>query len=76
MLECCWDIHIPAHVLLTKSDKFKRGKAMNVFQSVQRELKSKPLTTVQLFSAQTKQGVDEASDALREFLTSDELEME
>jgi GTP-binding protein len=68
MLEYCWNSELPAHVLLTKADKFKRGKAMNVFHSVSRELKSQPRTTVQLFSAQARQGVSEAREALTGFL--------
>jgi GTP-binding protein len=72
MLECCWDIGLPAHVLLTKADKFKRGKAMNIFQSVKKELLSEPRTSVQLFSAPNKQGVSEARGVLKEFLMPDE----
>jgi hypothetical protein len=41
---------------------------MNVFHSVSRELKSQPRTTVQLFSAQARQGVSEAREALTGFL--------
>jgi GTP-binding protein len=69
MLELCWDTQLSAHVLLTKSDKFKRGKAMNIFQGVKKELATKPQTTVQLFSAAAKQGVAEARIALTGFLS-------
>ncbi len=68
MLDCCVDIGLPAHILLTKSDKFKRGKAMNVYHSVVKEIRTYPRTSVQLFSAQNKQGVTEARSALNEFL--------
>ena len=71
MLECCRQTELPAHILLTKSDKFKRGKAMNVFQSVTRELKSHPQTTLQLFSAMRKEGVDEARKKLSSFLITE-----
>lgn len=71
MLECCWQIQLPAHVLLTKTDKFKRGKSLNVFQGVKKELASQPQTTVQLFSATKKQGIDEAREALKIFLSGD-----
>jgi GTP-binding protein len=64
MLECCWQIGLPAHVLLTKSDKFKRGRAMNTLQAVAGELKSQPETTVQLFSAQTRAGIKEARQVI------------
>ncbi|NKB63401.1 MAG: YihA family ribosome biogenesis GTP-binding protein [Gammaproteobacteria bacterium] len=66
MLECCWQTDLPAHVLLTKSDKFNRGKAINTLQSVRKELKSAPLTSVQLFSSLKKEGVDEARSKLNE----------
>lgn len=32
MLEYCWKQQLPAHILLTKADKFKRGKAASIFQ--------------------------------------------
>ncbi len=73
MLECCWSNNLAAHVLLTKADKFKRGKAMNVFHSVDRELRSQPRTSVQLFSAQARQGVQEARQALTGFLQDHKL---
>ena len=67
MLECCWQIGLDAHVLLTKSDKFKHGKASNVLQGVRRELKSKSSTTVQLFSSLKKEGVTQAREVLTKF---------
>ena len=42
----------------------KRGKAMNTLKGVEKQLASRPYTTVQLFSATTKLGVDEARDAV------------
>lgn len=60
MLQCCWQANLAAHILLTKADKFKRGKAMNTLQSVKRDLRDHPDTTVQLFSALKRQGVEEA----------------
>ena len=68
MLQCCWEIGLPVHILLTKADKFKRGKASGVLQSVRKEIKGQPETTVQLFSASKKQGVKEAREAVSEFL--------
>ena len=70
MLECCWQIELPAHVLLTKADKFKRGKAMNTLQAVTRQLRDKPRTSVQLFSAQSRMGVEEARDTVQDFLAA------
>ncbi len=69
MLELCRDIQLPVHVLLTKADKFKCAKAQNIFQGVKQALASRPQTSVQLFSAAARQGVDEAQEILRGFLT-------
>ncbi len=74
MLECCWQQHLPAHILLTKADKFKRGKAINVFRSVVRQIKSNPQTSVQLFSSTSKQGVTEAREKLSAFLVGPVIE--
>ena len=68
MLEYCWEIELAVHVLLTKADKFKRGKALNILQAVSKDLQSQPQTTVQLFSAANKQGVDEARKHLTGYL--------
>ena len=69
MLEYCWQIGLAVHVLLTKADKFKRGKALNILQTVSKDLHSQPQTTVQLFSAPNKQGVDEARQHLHDYLS-------
>jgi GTP-binding protein len=50
------------HVLLTKADKLKRGAAANSLLATRRDLQD--TATVQLFSAHTRQGVDEARLAL------------
>ena len=53
------------HVLLTKSDKLKRGPASAALQAVDKRLRSDfPGASVQLFSAQTRQGVDAARQVL------------
>jgi GTP-binding protein len=49
---------LPAHCLLTKADKLSRGAAGNTLQAVKRELTG--TASVQLFSAESKQGIDEA----------------
>lgn len=69
MLEYCWHIELAVHVLLTKADKFKRAKALNILHAVSKDLKSQPLTTVQLFSVPNRQGVDEARLHLTGHLT-------
>jgi GTP-binding protein len=64
-------VGLPVHILLTKSDKLKRGQAANALLKVRRELGE--VATVQQFSALNRQGEDEARTRLEEFLTlSDE----
>ena len=70
MLTCCWEIGLPAHILLTKADKFKLGRAKNLYQSVSREMECHILTTVQLFSARSRLGVEDARTVLIDFLNS------
>ncbi len=72
MLEYCWQQHLPAHILLTRTDKFKRGKAAHIFQSVARKVGANPYTTVQLFSSSNRQGVPEAREKLNAFLLGSE----
>src|SRR5262245_26379570 len=53
---------IPAHALLTKADKLSRGAAANTLQAVRMELHRAfgDTVSVQTFSGESKQGVDEA----------------
>jgi len=60
-------VGLPVHVLLTKSDKLKRGQAANALLKVRRELGD--VATVQQFSALNRQGEDEARARLEAFLT-------
>ncbi|KRP34995.1 MAG: GTP-binding protein, partial [OM182 bacterium BACL3 MAG-120531-bin86] len=50
---------LPLHLLLTKSDKLKRGAAQNTLLAVQKELKPFSNVTVQLFSSLKNDGVTE-----------------
>ena len=52
---------LPAHVILTKADKLGRGAAGNTLQAVRMELQRSfaDSVTAQLFSGESKQGVDE-----------------
>lgn len=67
MLALAEAAELPVHVLLTKADKLKRGQAASALLQVRRELG--PETTVQLFSALSRQGTDEAREVLARFLT-------
>ena len=72
MLQWCQKAEMPAHILLTKADKFKRGAAQNVLLKVRRTLKTDyPDTTVQLFSALNKTGVEEAREQLNKWFELD-----
>jgi GTP-binding protein len=53
---------LPAHALLTKADKLGRGQQANSLQAVKKELFSLfgDTVSVQTFSGESKQGVDEA----------------
>jgi GTP-binding protein len=65
MLSWCQRSHMPAHILLTKADKFKRGAGQNILLKVRKSLKAEyPGTTAQLFSALNKTGVEEAQEKL------------
>ncbi|MBV7435077.1 ribosome biogenesis GTP-binding protein YihA/YsxC [Cardiobacteriaceae bacterium TAE3-ERU3] len=59
MLECCAQRGLPAHILLTKADKLKRGAQQKQLHAVERELDGFPSpVTIQTFSSLKKQGVD------------------
>jgi GTP-binding protein len=67
MLAFAEQVSLPTHVLLTKTDKLKRGQAAKALLEVRRDLGD--IATVQHFSALTRQGEDEARAKLDEFLT-------
>ena len=66
MLEFAASVDLPAHLLLTKADKLKRGQAATALLQVKKELADS--ATAQLFSALKKTGVDEARAVLEQFL--------
>ena len=61
---------IPAHVLLTKADKLSRGAAGSVLLQVRRDLAAMfgDTVSVQAFSGESKQGVEEARAVLDRWL--------
>ena len=61
MLGYAIDRGIPAHAVLTKADKLGRGAGGNTLQAVRMELQRTcgDTVSVQTFSAESKQGVDE-----------------
>jgi len=61
----------PVHVLLTKADKLSRSQAGTQLRKVQSALrKDYPACTVQLFSSDTKQGLEEAQLIVGGWLTA------
>jgi len=66
MLAFAEQVSLPTHVLLTKTDKLKRGQAAKALLEVRRDLHD--VATVQHFSALTRLGEDEARTKLSEYL--------
>ncbi|MEZ5537385.1 MAG: ribosome biogenesis GTP-binding protein YihA/YsxC [Thiolinea sp.] len=65
---------LPVHVLLNKADKLKRGQAAKTLLEVRKALKLSAVeVTVQLFSAQNGQGLDEAWTLLEKWLEREEV---
>jgi GTP-binding protein len=69
-----WSVQsdLPLHLLLTKSDKLKRGAAQNTLLAVEKELKPFSNVTVQLFSSLKNDGIDAARAKLDAWLTTPE----
>ncbi|WP_435102683.1 ribosome biogenesis GTP-binding protein YihA/YsxC [Arhodomonas sp. AD133] len=73
MLEWCVQAGLPAHVLLTKADKLKRGPGMSTLQRVRSELdRDFPQTSAQLFSAAKGDGIEALHRQLDEWLEESE----
>lgn len=70
MLDWCGRTGLPVHVLLTKSDKLKRGPGLASLHQWQKRLDTVPGAGVQLFSALNRTGVDEARQRVAEWLDS------
>ena len=63
---------MPVHVLLTKADKLKRGRARDSLRQVEKALTKHPAPlSVQLFSAVDNQGLEEARRLLASWLDMD-----
>lgn len=69
MLEWCHHYQLPAHVLLTKADKIKRGAQQNSKLQTQKQLKEAGIdASVQIFSTLKKSGLDELVAKLNQWL--------
>jgi GTP-binding protein len=72
MLEWCDHYQLPAHVLLTKADKIKRGAQQNSKLKTQKQLNDAGINaSVQIFSALKKTGLDELVKKLDSWLELD-----
>jgi GTP-binding protein len=72
MLEWCAQRELPAHILLTKADKLKRGPGLDQARKVRGALQEWPVTVgVQTFSSLKRQGIDEAHRVLDRWLRMD-----
>lgn len=58
MLDWCHGINLPTQIILTKSDKLKKGAASNAYLKVRNQIKKYPYVDVQLFSSLKKQGLE------------------
>jgi GTP-binding protein len=67
LLELAESVDLRVHVLLTKADKLKRGKAASALLAVSKELGDR--ASAQLFSSLNRQGLDPAREALEQLLT-------
>ncbi|BCX80491.1 GTP-binding protein [Methylomarinovum caldicuralii] len=71
MIEWCGYYDLPLHILLTKADKLKYGRAKSTLLQVEKALAELPLQpSVQLFSAPKRMGVDEAHAVLDRWLAT------
>jgi len=69
MLKWCHHYQLPAHVLLTKADKIKRGPQQSSKLQTQKKLKDAGIdASVQVFSALKKTGLDELVTKLNGWL--------
>ncbi|MBL4819804.1 MAG: YihA family ribosome biogenesis GTP-binding protein [Gammaproteobacteria bacterium] len=70
MIQWAIQSELPLHLLLTKSDKLKRGAARNTLLAVQKELREFPDVSVQLFSVQQQQAIESLTKKLEGWFSS------
>ncbi|KAA0446049.1 MAG: YihA family ribosome biogenesis GTP-binding protein [Candidatus Thioglobus sp.] len=67
MLNWCVQVNLPTQIILTKSDKVKKGAASAALLQVERATKAFPYVQVSLFSSLKKQGLSKLSSRLNDF---------
>ena len=68
MVHWCTHAELPVYVILNKSDKLSRGKAVASLLDVKRQLSEFPIEGIQLFSSLKRTGVDDALQQLCHWL--------
>lgn len=76
MINWSHESNLPIHVLLTKSDKLKRGAAQNALLGARKELAQYPNASIQLFSSLKKTGVEGLEAKLNTWLEEPAQEAE
>lgn len=79
MINWAVDADMPVRVLLTKSDKLKRGAAKTTLLKVQKEIREAEvhdLVSVQLFSSLKKEGVEELGKLMSSWMIVEECSEE
>jgi GTP-binding protein len=74
MIDWATAAQMPAHILLTKADKLKRGPAGNTLLKLRKELAPlQDLVSLQLFSALKHTGLDELRETLDAWLADESV---
>jgi GTP-binding protein len=69
MLDWCQHFGLPAHLLLTKADKLKKGPAQATLLKIKKELGNQGYdASVQIFSALKKTGLDELVSKMNDWM--------
>lgn len=68
ILGWCLEAGLPAHILLTKSDKLSKSVAAASLHAIRQAIADHPGITVQTFSATKRSGLDEAGEIIEGWL--------
>jgi GTP-binding protein len=72
MIDWARNNQVPLHIILTKSDKLKRGAIQDSLRAAQDVIKDIPMATVQEFSSLKNIGVDALAEKLDTWLDTPE----
>jgi GTP-binding protein len=69
VINWCYSAELQTHILLTKSDKLKRGPAQATLLKTRKALQElHPEASIQLFSSHTREGEEELQQILNDWL--------